>query len=294
MAIKLAKKNNVFNILQRTFYIDDESDLETIEAEYDCGIGDIAECPDGTIYRRHSDGYDGELWVKKGSSGGGGGGSGLPDVAAADDGKTMVVQKVKTKETLIVPEQTVTIDDIDTPVVLANTTLDAFVEGAEVIVVVNDIEYKSTVVTDTYGEGKMAQFGDGSLTGVIGTQEDGSPLLFMTDTTGDYTITASVPEYGSAGWVVAPQGMYIHITKEDDGEGRITLYADKTYSEIISAISRGVIPVATIPDQYDDSQYYVAYVESYHTSDSIYYVAIGNDIFQANAPDAQLIASGAS
>lgn len=30
MAIKLAKKNNVFNMQQRTFYIDDETDLETI------------------------------------------------------------------------------------------------------------------------------------------------------------------------------------------------------------------------------------------------------------------------
>jgi len=76
LAVKLAKKNNVFNMQQRTFYIDDESDLDAIEVEYDCGIGDIAECPDGTIYRRHSDGYDGDLWEKKGSSGGGGGGSG--------------------------------------------------------------------------------------------------------------------------------------------------------------------------------------------------------------------------
>ena len=31
MAIKLAKKNNVFNMQQRTFYIDDETDLEQFE-----------------------------------------------------------------------------------------------------------------------------------------------------------------------------------------------------------------------------------------------------------------------
>jgi len=77
MGIKLAKKNNQFNMQRRTFYIDSADDLEIIEAEYDCGIGDLAELPDGTTYCRHSDGYDGDLWEKRGSSksGGGGGGS---------------------------------------------------------------------------------------------------------------------------------------------------------------------------------------------------------------------------
>ena len=90
MAVKLAKKNNVFNMQQRTFYIDDESDLDAIEAEYDCGIGDTAECPDGTIYRRHSDDYEGDLWEKKGASKGGGG-STLPDVDSEDNGKVLKV-----------------------------------------------------------------------------------------------------------------------------------------------------------------------------------------------------------
>ena len=67
MAIILAKKNNQYNIQRRYFYIDDESDLEALESEWDCGIGDIAELPNGTIYCRHSDGYDGDLWEKRSS-----------------------------------------------------------------------------------------------------------------------------------------------------------------------------------------------------------------------------------
>ena len=78
MGIKLAKKNNQYNMQRRTFYIDSADDLDTIETEYDCGIGDLAELPDGTTYCRHSDGYDGDLWEKRGSGrspGGGGSGS---------------------------------------------------------------------------------------------------------------------------------------------------------------------------------------------------------------------------
>ena len=50
MAIILAKKNNQYNVQRRHFYIDDESDFETLESEWDCGIGDLAELPNGTVY----------------------------------------------------------------------------------------------------------------------------------------------------------------------------------------------------------------------------------------------------
>ena len=69
MAVKLAKKNNQYNVQRRTFYIDSADDLESVEVEYDCGIGDLAELPDGTVYCRHSDGYDGDLWEVKSSGG---------------------------------------------------------------------------------------------------------------------------------------------------------------------------------------------------------------------------------
>ena len=93
MAVKLAKKNNQFNMQVRTFYIDSVDDLAVIETQYDCGIGDRAELPDGTVYCRHSDGYGGDLWEKKGSSGGGGGGSGsvLPAVTTSDNGDILAV-----------------------------------------------------------------------------------------------------------------------------------------------------------------------------------------------------------
>ena len=86
MAIILAKKNNQFNIQRRHFYIDDESDLVTLEAEWDCGIGDLAEMPNGAIFCRHSDGYDGDLWEQKISGGGKISGS-VVVVTQGDDGK---------------------------------------------------------------------------------------------------------------------------------------------------------------------------------------------------------------
>lgn len=67
MAIILAKKNNQYNVQRRHFYIDDESDFETLESEWDCGIGDLAELPNGTVYCRHSDNYSGDLWEKRSS-----------------------------------------------------------------------------------------------------------------------------------------------------------------------------------------------------------------------------------
>ena len=62
MAIQLAKQNSKFNILHQYFYIDDVSDLDIIEDEFKCHMGDIAELSNGTKYQRHSDDYLGELW----------------------------------------------------------------------------------------------------------------------------------------------------------------------------------------------------------------------------------------
>ena len=96
MGIKLAKKNNQYNMQRRTFYIDSADDLDSIEAEYDCGIGDLAELPDGTVYCRHSDGYDGDLWEKRGSAkseGGGGGSSGGNVLVVNADDATMTLDK---------------------------------------------------------------------------------------------------------------------------------------------------------------------------------------------------------
>lgn len=55
------------------FLIDSADDLEVLETQFDCEQGDQAELPNGTIYKRHSDGFDGDLWEvieKTGSSGG--------------------------------------------------------------------------------------------------------------------------------------------------------------------------------------------------------------------------------
>lgn len=88
MAIKLMKVNNSFNIYTQHFYIDNISDLDTIDDEYKCQMGDIAELPDGAKYRRHSDDYSGNLWEYYT---GGGSGSELPEVDSGDNGKVLKV-----------------------------------------------------------------------------------------------------------------------------------------------------------------------------------------------------------
>lgn len=70
MAIKLFKVDNFHSGLHKEFFIDGESDLEQIEVEFDCELGDKAYTPNGTIYTRHSDEFDGDLWEEIEVSGG--------------------------------------------------------------------------------------------------------------------------------------------------------------------------------------------------------------------------------
>lgn len=68
MAIKLFKVDNFHYGIHQEFFIDGEDDLEQIENEYECELGDKAYTPDGTIYMRHSDSYSGDKWAVKSSS----------------------------------------------------------------------------------------------------------------------------------------------------------------------------------------------------------------------------------
>lgn len=90
MAIQLIKQNSKFNNLHQHFYIDNLSDLDSIENEYKCQMGDVAELPDGMQYQRHSDDYQGQKW-EYWKGGGSGGSSGLPDVTTADNGNVLTV-----------------------------------------------------------------------------------------------------------------------------------------------------------------------------------------------------------
>lgn len=70
MAVKLFKRDNFFYGLHQEFFVDGEEDLVQIEIDFDCELGDKAYAPDGSIWVRHSDNFDGELWevFKKGNS----------------------------------------------------------------------------------------------------------------------------------------------------------------------------------------------------------------------------------
>lgn len=67
MAIQLVQENGEYNIKSQHFLIDEENDLVNLESEYSCSMGDRAELPDGTIYVRHSNDYQGDKWVVKSS-----------------------------------------------------------------------------------------------------------------------------------------------------------------------------------------------------------------------------------
>ena len=89
MAIQLAKQNSKFNSLHQHFYIDNLSDLDSIETQFKCQMGDIAELPDGAQYQRHSDDYSGQKWEYW--QGGSASGSELPEVDSSDNGKFLKV-----------------------------------------------------------------------------------------------------------------------------------------------------------------------------------------------------------
>lgn len=62
MAFKLFKKDNFGYGTHQEFLIDDANDLEEIEKNFNCELGDKAHASDGKIYTRHSDNYDEDLW----------------------------------------------------------------------------------------------------------------------------------------------------------------------------------------------------------------------------------------
>ena len=88
MVVQLLQENNTFNINRKHFLLDEENELTTLENQYNCSMGDIAELADGTIYYRHSDNYQGDLWELRESSSGT---NKLPAVTGNDEGKVLRV-----------------------------------------------------------------------------------------------------------------------------------------------------------------------------------------------------------
>ena len=89
--VQKIKEGNSFNSYTQIFQIDSANDLTIIESGYNPHFGDKAELPNGTVYVRHSDDYQGEKWELAKSSGGGSG-SDLPDYSEASDGDVLSIE----------------------------------------------------------------------------------------------------------------------------------------------------------------------------------------------------------
>lgn len=149
MAIQLIKQNSKFNNLHQHFYIDNLSDLDLIESEYKCQMGDVAELPDGMQYQRHSDDYQGQKWEYWKGGGSGGGGSDLPTVTVEDNGDVLAV--VDGAWAKAAPPYTVEKSD---RVILEETTLDFTDQGGINVALFNPlyIPNNGEMITVFWGE----------------------------------------------------------------------------------------------------------------------------------------------
>lgn len=166
MAIQLMQENGEYNIKSQHFLIDETSDLTSLENEYSCSMGDKAELPNGIIYVRHSDEFDGDLWELKEKfepinpfptiySDDNGKILGvedenwalinlpkeLPDVNSDDIGKIAVVKDAPTGEFEIVPFQNIEIEDLNEGYDLSNINNSYVAIGAECFIKIEMDEY---------------------------------------------------------------------------------------------------------------------------------------------------------
>ena len=191
MAIQLMQENGEYNIKNQHFLIDATSDLTNLENEYSCSMGDRVELPDGTIYVRHSDEFEGDLWelnenasiekvlppinfndegkflgivdgdwniVDKPKE--------LPNAEANDVGKTLVVQSIPTSGTVIVPFQMVEIENTNQGVALIDIEDSYIEEGIDCFIEVDENEYSATIDDElylTWDEGSSIDFNTGDI-----------------------------------------------------------------------------------------------------------------------------------
>lgn len=232
MAIQLIKQNSKFNILHQYFYIDDVSDLDTIEDEFECHMGDIAELSNGTKYQRHSDDYLGELWeyYQGGSSGSSDDGS---SEGAAGGFVIQAVNKVVINTQEITPEfygnsyEGKPILEDPQPIIK---------EGASCKVTFNNEEYD--IIASEVDGGIM--LGEADLTDFAPSFENYPFLIFIgignstiiTENANSYTIKVEglVEE-------ITPRNeaaLIVDIIEEDDGNSTYSL--NKTARQIINAL----------------------------------------------------------
>lgn len=288
MAVKLAKKNNVFNMQVRTFYIDSVDDLAVIETQYDCGIGDRAELPDGTVYCRHSDGYTGDLWSVRSSgskpspspspspSGGD-----LPTATEDDIGKYLRVQGVPSgMSTVIVPEQTVTVSQEQPAALLEDADDSLFVVGTEVLIRINDSEYVGRIATLDEGIVGWTDSSVGSIVYIEG--QSGSGVVFNGTDAGEYTVSMGTVNYEPS-WAktdpdykVTTENVVLipptEMSATDENDGIYYGLVDEDFDSIGGAlIDDGIWATVTISDE-TLNETLIMPIRTYVSDENDYYV----------------------
>ena len=181
------------------------------------------------------------VWVAANPSGG----SELPTPTSADVGKVATVVGETSKGAVIVPEQTNVPSNPQGLVALSDTVPSLFVEGAHVIATVDDVVYEGVVEEIT----SLINY----LAFVYQPDPDAQPYFqfeLKDDDTfqfrpspgfgkGTHTVSLNLASTSVAYGLETPQsGGGVLVVTETDG----TL--DKTYAEISTAISQGIVYVA--------------------------------------------------
>ena len=170
----------------------------------------------------------------------GGGGSSLPPYTSADKGKVLTLGDGSESETVVVvPEQTVTVDDVEAT--LLNVDTSGFAVGVIATMSVNGTDYSVTAEEDSGAIVFPATDKDHEYVIFY----DGETAVFTPDAPGTYTVslTASVP-------VVEPKweaaGLFVTANYVNDG-----FIIDSNYATILSAIESGInVIIAAKPEDY--------------------------------------------
>lgn len=157
------------------------------------------------------------------------GGSSLPSYTSADEGKVLGLAEdaEHTETVVVVPEQTVTTENIDNPVPLIGENVSAVSVGMSATMTVDGVAYEVVAVEHGGYIGFPGNNGDA----IFFMNDEG---LFQSAAAGSHTVslTTSVPSVEPK-WEVA-RGLTVHITKNGN-----STTADHTFEEVDAILQKG-------------------------------------------------------